>query len=315
MASIGQVVFPTLAQLRQVSYCQSASLVQVDGGPPTYDDPDRGVSFLTSAAIALAITLPSAKEQNLHPADLDIAQRVPPITETSCDLLASRDFSGLTITRRNDVPVFGPNDALTLVDWIGTGGVPTANGAGQFTVMGAGTLGLTIPSSYEQRLTEVPLLTAPEGPPGVYWYRRADHYWPAWGNKEGCYTWLGWERMDIPLTAPSACTLTLTITYYTYVFSDNHLTDSTRVTTFGFTATPHTATYTLAVVAGAQTLHVTLVAPNEGTYPLFERVGSMVLSGFANGAWVIGEPTLVQSDPAQAILKTFEGVDPTETPY
>ena len=100
--------------------------------------------------------------------------------------------------------------------------------------------------------------------------------------------------------------LTFTLTYRTYVHTDNHLSDATRTTTYSYAVTQSTAVYTVPVASGAQTLAVTLIAPNDGDYPILERVVSIAISGFDNGAWVIGEPKLAQAANPTIVLKTFE---------
>ena len=313
----------------------------------------------------------SIEDLFLHPADTAITLRCPTVASTTCDLSATFDWPGLTVTRRNNLGVYGPGPALTNEDWVGSGGVTTAGAGGNFTVSGAGSLTLALPNEYEQRLSDLVNTASwadatsyevgdkvrgtsagiyrctsahtsaeatqqttgedwetvwethvPAGPPTIYWYRRADVWYPTWPTREARYCWLGWERLAVPITAPSACTLTVTVHWKTYTFTDNHVTGAKRIYNddpdwgevgpqFGYEATAHSASWSVSVAAGAQTVHLTLVAPTGGEtgYPKFEVVTSVVISGFANGAWVIGEPTLVQQGEGfyKRVLKTMEG--------
>lgn len=297
-------MYPQVQELRDLGvWTQVAGLVTgLD-----YRDPDDSYDLLSGASRSFSITQTSARELGLRDDDLTIELQVPPIYSPSC--YADTDWPGVSIARRNNVGIYGPADALAHDDWIGSGGVPTADASGNFVVTGAGALTLTIPSDYEGRLDKVALETAPEGPPLIYTTRKANHYYPAEPFNEGAYCWLGWEQVDIPITAPGTDTLTLTLVWREYgSIADNHLSDSTRTTTFSYSHAERTATFSVPVVAGAQTVSVMLLSPDP--YPLYERVVSMALSGFDNGAWMIGEPLLVQSSvTAQTVLKTFEGYE------
>ncbi len=294
---IGETVYPTVAQLRAVGvWVQTSGLVS----GMEFRDPDDSHDLVSGASRSFSITESSAQEQLLDDTDLNIVLRVPPVNATTC--YADTDWLGVYIMRRDNVGIYGPADALAHDDWTGSGGVPTASGAGAFTVTGDGDLTLTIPSGYRDRLDRVPLGTAPAGPPTIYMYHKAD-VWPG-EPAEGAYDWRGFEQLNIPITAPEADTLTLLITYWTYVHNDNHLTDATRTTTYSYVATEHTQSFSLSVASGAQTIAVPIIAVDP--YPVYEHVMSMALSGFANGAWVIGEPALPKAAVAQSLLKTFE---------
>lgn len=315
MADIGDKVYPTLAQLRQVAYVQSAGLVTVDGGSPDYDNPDRGVTFLTSYSLYFDVTEESAIRLGMHNIDRYMAQRIPGVDATSCDEDGKIDYPALLVTLRNRIGLYGPTDALDHTSWVGANGVSSPDSGGDFTVSGNGSLTLTLACNYDVRLGLVASGSAPEGPPYVYMRRRANIYYASEAVDESPYCWLGWGRVLLVLTAPSACTIDVEVRYRTYTFSDNHLSDSTRTTEFSFVATEHTATYSVAIASGSNENPVVLVLPDEAGYPLLERVVSIKLSGLADGSWTVGEPLLANDDEGldaqstRLILKTFEGLE------
>jgi len=248
----------------------------------------------------------SAKELGLRVDDNFINIRVPPIDRTGCD--SDVDFLGLAISRRDNVGVFGPDDALNHTSWVPTGGVVRPNVAGAFAVTADGSLTLTLPSSYADRMNRVPLQTAPEGIPLVMLTRKANFYYPEDGVNEAVTCFLGWQNLEIPIIAPEATALTLITVHRHYsTNNDNHLTDSTRQTEFSYDYVETTLTHPVTVSAGTQTVIVQLVATVG--HPLMDRVVSMQLSGFSNGSWVIGEPRLAKADPGRIILKAFEGYE------
>ena len=260
---------------------------------------------------------------------------MPPVSRTTADASADADFNALTVARAASAGIYGPGDpqAHDHTDWVGSGGVPAPDASGNFVITAAGSLVLTLASSYDQRLAEIVPMTAPAGAPTGYWYRRANLYYPAWGDNEARYCWLGWERLLLPLAPPVPCTLTVSITYRQYTFSDNHLSDSTRQTDFGSSYVEQTVTYSLPVEpldhpfgwSGTDDWPVTLIAPLEGDYPLLERVVSIEVAfpaeAVSGTAWRLAEPRLARASAGESPqatrlnVKTFEGVDPTTTPY
>jgi hypothetical protein len=301
-------VYPTCEELRALgTWVQIAGLVT----GMNYRDPDDQYDLLGSATMALAITAESARELPILDHDLSVELRVPGVDNTSCGSGATVDYAMVSLAHRNNVGVYGPTPAHDHTDWTGTGGVTAPDVDGDFSVTGAGALTLLPASDYDGRLGRVPGMTAPEGAPMVYWYRRADHYYPEDGDPEAVYCWLGWAWLSIPLTAPEACTLTLTVVGRQYTHSDTHLSDSTRQEDYEFSTTDTTYTYSVDVEAGAQDALVNLIGPEQDEHPIFERVVSVALSGFAAGDWTIGEPTLaLQAGTANhCAVKSFEGYE------
>jgi len=311
VADPGDTVYPTCEELRALgTWVQIAGLVT----GMSYRDPDDQYDLLSSATMALAITAESARELPILDHDLSVELRVPGVDNTSCGSGATVDYAMVSLAHRNNVGVYGPTPAHDHTDWTGSGGAATPDGAGDFTVAGGGgtpTLTLLPASDYDDRLGRVPGMTAPEGAPMVYWYRKADHYYPADGDPEAVYCWLGWAWLSIPLTAPEACTLTLTVVGRQYTHSDTHVSDSTRQEDYEVSTADTTYTYSVDVEAGAQTALVNLIGPAQDEHPIYERVVSIALSGFVAGDWTIGEPTLaLQAGTANHCeVKAFEGYE------
>jgi hypothetical protein len=321
MASPGDTVYPTAAQLRSIgTYCQSAGLVLVDGHAPDYDDPDREIPFLASADISMTITDESAYELGLTVKDHTMEIRVPGVDQTKVDDDAVLDWAGLNLIVQRNLGIYGPDDAHTHADWVGSGNVSFVNGNGLFTVSGKGALTLTLACDYDTRQSAVPLYLAPAGPPACYIYRKANVHYPEYGVNEARYCWLGYEALGIPLVAPGETTLVVTVVYREYpAVSDNHLTDSTRTTEFTNVGETHAVTYNLQVAAGTAVNCLCLITPTEGDYPLLERVVSISIAFAADdaGDWFIGEPLLAPDEyvqPTQERIKTFEGVPASESP-
>lgn len=305
----GDTVYPTITELRAAGplLCNGASLIS----GLTIDDPDYAYDLHGSAVFSLSILAASARAEAILDTDLTLEQRIPGVDNSTCDTGATIDYDMLSFSHRNGVGVYGPTPAHDHTDWTGTGGVATPDGAGDFAVTGAGALTLLPASDYDDRLARVPGMTAPEGVPMVYWYRRADTYYPADGDPEAVYCWLGWAWLSIPLTAADACELTLTVSGRRYTHTDTHLSDSTRQEDYEVATTDTDYTYVFAVAAGAQTVLLNLIGPAEDVHPILERVTSIALSGFASGDWTIGEPTLVLKAGANAhcSVKNFEGYE------
>jgi len=300
-AVLGDVVYPTVNQLRAVgTWVQTAGLVS----GLTYRTAADQYDLHSGASWTLAITEASAREEPVRDDDLNIVQRVPPISATSCH--ADCDFHGVYLERRDDVGIYGPNDALSHPSWAPTGGVTRPNSDGYFVVIADGSLTLTIPCDFEGRMDDVPLGLAPEGCPVIYLTRKANYYYPERPFNEGVYSWLGWQNLEIPITAPAAGVLQLTLPFRWYsTLNDNHRSDASRTTEFSYDFESGTVTRSIMVDAGAQTVIVQIMARDP--YPLLERVVSMCLSGFGAGEWIIGEPVLAKADTGRVILKTHEG--------
>jgi hypothetical protein len=306
----GDTVYPTVTQLR------AAGAVVINGASCitglTLDDADYGYDLHGSGTIALSILEASARTNCICDDDLTMELRVPGVDNTACDSGATRDYAMVSFAHRDDVGLYGPTPAQDHTDWTGTGGAATPDAGGDFAVTGGAdtpTLTLLPASSYDDRLARIPLMTAPEAAPYGYWHRRADHYYPADGDPEAVYCWLWWSWLSIPLTAPEACTLTLTVTGRRYIHADTHVTGSTRQTDYEYATTDTVYTYSVAVAAGAQDALVQLMGPAEDEHPEYERVTSIALSGMVAGDWTIGEPTLVLQAGANnhCMAKTFEG--------
>jgi len=228
-----------------------------------------------------------------------------------------------SLTHRTNVGLYGPNDALTPGDWLGTDGVTNADVNGEFTVSDAGTLYIDLPSNYESRLDVIPdqnFPTGMPGAPGMYWYHRAD----VWAEYDGQPDQSGGTWSEPPeavycgrgfpclkLTFPTAAAddeLTVTLAVRTYTHSDNHLSDSTRQTTYSYSVSEATYTYSCQLSDG--TGYVYLAVPAETFDPDLEVVTRLTISGFSNGNWRIGEPEWCE-DPNEDIthhhaVKFFE---------
>lgn len=324
MANWGDSILLTVDEIRSIGeYVQPPAIT----GLP-YTDEDFNGNYLHAGSAVGPFTLneASAKEHGLVATDLAMCLRVPPVNADTC--YADCDWRGVNCEHRNNVGIYGPHPAHTHESWVGSGGAAAPDAAGAFAVSAAGTpaLDLALNSWYETRLADVPNQNFPsgvDGPPLIYWYRKAD-VWSAyygaalpkggtWAHPwEGVYCWLGWAflRLKFPTVAANN-TLTVTVTSRTYTFGDVHVNDSTRQTNFTYMATAHTHTYAVDVTPGTTNYDLCLMTPDENEHPRFERVVSVVISGFEDGDWVIGEPDLIldTSVATHAALKTFEGYE------
>ena len=327
MANYGDTVYPTVAQVRSLgTWVQNYG--RVSGMNFRDSDYNFGDVYTSGTIGPFTITEQSARDTVADYGHLQddgsIELRVSALYVTNC--VSGFDWMGLTLSHRNNVGIYGPEPAHTHADWTGTGGVTTPNGAGAFSSSSAaGTLTLTLSSGYNQRLSDAPQNDFPAGMdsvPHVYWRKRADVYRALNGQAgrttgnpysipaEGVWCWLGWPVLRFTFTAPSACTLTLTVTYHhEYVYTDNHLTDSTRQTEFESSYSEAVRTYRFAVEAGAGTYDVELVAPTEGAHPEFVNVQTLQLTGFAIGAWTLGQPALRLAGDTAPDMKGFEGYE------
>ena len=196
------------------------------------------------------------------------------------------------VTHQSTCGIYGTAHAHT--DWVASGSSVAPDAGGAFTIAAPGdALTLTIASNYADRLqTQVPAETAPEGVPGAYIKRRADVF-AASEDPEGVYCWLGWRYLYVTFTAPSATTVTLTLTYRgPGTYNDNHLSDSTRQTEFTYTpGTQTTHTVEVTVPSGAQAACFDL-RPDVALH----QVETIELAFGAAGAWTLAEPTIKLDD-------------------
>ena len=214
-----------------------------------------------------------------------------------------------TLVHRNGVGVYGPGPALANTSWVGDG-VTTPDSAGYCTVERAGgTLRLDIPSNYIARQGKVGG-TGQIAVPTAYTNRQADSQLgngsPAEGY-EGVYDWRGWGYLRQGFNTPAACTITVAIEYRDdEVFTDNHLSDSTRQTEYEYSAgdTRTFTTYTPVSSGTNRTAMFDLCNPGH----CFALVSRLTLTFDTVGAYKIGEPTLTldigdtQSTPARAAV-------------
>ena len=197
---------------------------------------------------------------------------------------------------------------------------------GDFTLEGEGTipgaLYLDIPYAYPDLLDEIAGQDLPAGmggSPSVY-RNHATNVWRSFNGAArpggGTFTsnaegrWCAWSQpyLRVDLDGPSACTLAFTLDGYTFVHSDNHLTDSTRQTTYSYVATPFSYQYELAYDPDEDYNYVCLTLPTGTFDPDLELVGRVTISGFSDGDWTVREPywspdTLSTVAP---VLKCFE---------
>ena len=346
MASSGDKVYPTPAQLRSVG-----KWVQVEGlvAGLDYDEGYDANELVTSSTIALSITEESAQEVGHAVEDLSIELQVPTVNS---DLFGTvhHTFAGLNIAHRVDVSIYGPHPALTHADWVGAGGASTPNANGEFTVIASGTptLTLTIPNNFEQIQADAPLEDFPVGGPVVplsYWYHKAD-IWadsygaakpsgPAWdATWEGVYCWRGWPWLAMRLQVPEESQLRLYLSGYRLAsVTDNHYAGVDWVTgenrQNGFSCTwaswqsfclPHIITYDdngnpaltqsdAVPKSDDVTVYWRVPLTSEGVDIDPEVVTTVVLTGMADGAWqFLDDPKLVLDPTAEThcVIKVFE---------
>ncbi len=240
-----------------------------------------------------------------------------PINKTSRD--ASPFDDGIaSLAHRDNVGLYGDTDVLGPTDWAASAGTTAPGVGGDFVVTAAGaTLTLTPVSNYFDRLqVQVPAETAPQGVPGAYITRRHNAYIAPWATNpetpETPYCGLGWRYMEVPADVPAACDLTCTVAYYgDESHSDNHLSDSTRQTSYVYTpGDVSSLSRTVSLEAGAGQVVLFDLSSDK---PL-RIIKSVRLTFGAAGDWAIGEPELVL-DPGDgdreavtphSYVKTFE---------
>jgi len=325
-ASPGDKVYPTVKQLRDLgSYIDPPTVTGLD-----YRDPDDSYRLLTSNVLSFGLTEESVEHYvatyGHETDDLTIELRVPGLDATTCD--ANPDWDGgINISHPTARGVYGPEPALDHTDWSGSGGVSSPNAGGDFTVTGNGSLTLTFPSNYGSRLDAVPDENFPDGMPGIpdiAFYHRADKWREydgeadqsggTWSEPaEARYCGRGWPCLRLPFPEGADSTLTVTLTYLTHSYTDNHHTDSTRQTECVHTSQQHTATYSVDYRSADGEVYVYLAAPEEGGEPDLEQVTQIAISGFVNGTWRLEEPGWAL-DPSEditthTVVKAFEGPD------
>lgn len=285
----------TLAEWRAFSRSQSTGIYSWES-----DDPDL------LAAVAFYIDLESAREHRLEGFQGEgIETSVVGFDHDGTLVIcgwplskASRDCSPFvsdiaSVDHMWYAAVYG--DALAHTDWLPDAGTTAPDADGNFSVTAAGgSLTLEIPNNYEDRLrVQVPAQTAPDGVPEAYITRRSGFYAEPWPDNpeppEGVYCWLGWAYLYLDLTAPGATTVKVLITYYDAdSHSDNHLSDASRQTTYGYTTGDLTAhEYETPIGAGSQSVCIDLAVQRP-----MRVVKSIKLTFGAVGAWKLGWPLL-----------------------
>ena len=328
-ASPGDKVYPTIQQLRDVGqYADPANVTGMD-----HRDPDDQYGFLTSRSGWPGTLTKESVEHYVSqyghdPEDLRIPVLVAGVNAT--DLSATPEYAGLlTITHAGSVGIYGPtgDKAHDVEDWVGSGGCTSPNGAGEFTSDGSAgaKLTLALASNYEARLERVPEEVFPTGMPGVpdmYNYRRAglwrafdgelDQDGEVWSEPaEACYCADGFSALTLPLTGPSACTLTVALTVTTFAHHDtSRHPGSKRQIDYSFTPSSRTLTYEVEYDPVEGIAQVLLAVPEETTNPELTVVESIEISGFAAGAWQwTAEPTWARDGESSETpeIKLWEG--------
>lgn len=232
---------------------------------------------------------------------------------TAADRKSSPYVTLASIEHNDYAGIHGPQQAISLDDYVGTGGVGSPDVNGNFTVSGAGSVYVDLPSNFETRLAAVTAQNFPEGmggAPGIYWYHRADLYAAfdgepgaqsgTWSEPaEACYCGWGWAclRLEFP-TCPADALLTVTLTGKTFTHSDNHYTGSIRQEEYQYSSTEFAHTYSCQLVSGVG--YVYLAVPNGDVDPDLEVVERITISGFGNGSWQIAEPRWCE-DPTEGV--------------
>lgn len=121
-----------------------------------------------------------------------------------------------------------------------------------------------------------------------HWTTKRDYYPDSPG--QDVWSWGQYAWLEIGLTAPSAGTLTMTVTGAHLNVSNAY---STQPGLFSATAPGFTATYSVPVVAGANTVRVDLLFPNEGGPFYYGRVDTVTFSGMASGVYTLSTFRLV----------------------
>ena len=318
MASAGDTVYPTVAELAGLGTWVSQSITGLDF-PAGYKH-----QLLSSGSLSLSITEASAKAAGHAIEDLSIEIQAPPVSATDCK--STFTFAGLDLSHRNNVGLYGPHPAHTHTDWVGSDGAGNPDSGGAFTVTGGpGTIALELDSGFATRLGQAAEQDFPAGMPGIpqlYWHHKAD-LWHEYDGEPGVtsgdpyscppeavYCWRGWGWLLTRLDVPEDCTVTLTVTGKSYSFSDPHCTGSARQTDFEYTGTAFSHTYSQAVTAGDQYVYWCVANPTTEALVDLEVVETVTLSGLAAGNWTLYEPKLVL-DPSEAVtehavIKAFE---------
>jgi hypothetical protein len=319
MADWGDSILLTVEEVRSIGeYATPPSISGLD-----YTDTDYQSALHAGGSLAFTIDPDSARAHGHDPNDLTIILRVPGIDQYSCDAQAVFGFDGLLFAFAGEVGIYGPEPALTHDDWVGASGATSPSAGGAFAVSAEGaTLTLTLPCNYGTLCDDIPnqnLPTGMSGCPQVTYYHRAD-VWRSYdgqlgqdGNPysippEARWCWRGYPCLKLPLTAPAAGLLTVTLECKRHTHTDNHKSDSTRQEDYEHDEVAQTNTYTVWVPAGTHDCYVYLDLAQERRDPDLEQVVSVQLSGMQLGAWSLGEPTLAV-DPihSKAVLKVFEG--------
>ena len=317
MADWGDSILLTVEEIRSIGqYATPPGITGLD-----YEDTDYENLLHAGGALSFSIDATSAEDEGHDPDDLRIILRVPGIDQTTCDLDSEVDWTGLNFAHAERVGIYGPEPALAHDDWVGSTGATSPNASGEFTVSTASAaLTLAIPSGYGTRLGEIAAQNFPTGMPGLpemAYYHRADVYREYDGElgqdgqpysvpAEGVYCWRGFSYLDVPLTGCSGQTMTLRVTIRQHTVTDTHLSDSTRQDDCEHSSSEIIRTVT--AVAGAASVVFCLALSAQESDPDYEEVTEIVLSGFATGDLVIGEPELTADETAGIVLvKVFEG--------
>lgn len=317
MADWGDSILLTVEEIRALGqYATPPSITGLD-----YTDTDYQHLLHAGGALSFSLDEGSAEDEGHDPEDLRIILRVPGIDQETCDLDAEVDWPGLNFAHAERVGIYGPEPALAHDDWVGSSGATSPTSAGEFTVSGASAaLTLAIPSGYGSRLDEIPAQNFPTGMPGLPemgYYHRAD-VWREYdgelgqdGNPysvpaEGVYCWRGFSYLEVPLSGCNGQAMTLSITARQHSITDNHLSDSTRQEDAEHSYSE--IVRTVRAVAGSTSVVFPLALTDQESDPDYEEVTEIVLSGFATGDLVIGEPELTADETAGTVLvKVFEG--------
>jgi hypothetical protein len=319
MADWGDSILLTVEEIRALGqYATPPSITGLD-----YTDTDYQHLLHAGGALSFSLDEGSAEDEGHDPEDLRIILRVPGIDQETCDLDAEVDWPGLNFAHAERVGIYGPEPALAHDDWVGSSGATSPTSAGEFTVSGASAaLTLAIPSGYGSRLDAIPAQNFPTGMPGLPemgYYHRAD-VWREYdgelgqdGNPysvpaEGVYCWRGFSYLEVPLSGCNGQAMTLSITARQHSITDNHLSDSTRQEDAEHSYSE--IVRTVRAVAGSTSVVFPLALADQESDPDYEEVTEIVLSGFATGDLVIGEPELTADETAGTVLvKVFEGKD------
>lgn len=231
-------------------------------------------------------TWAAAQDPALSSDDLQIPLRCcPPLMDCS----ARSEYQPVILTPAASVNVHRP-DSIRPSDWI------TSDGAKITVAEGANSVFTVISTGAHVTRTFVESWRAALG--NNENYRHVKHA----ASADDIWFWALYRYLRLTINAASAGTLTLEIDYVDLEVDDNHET----IRSVSYTEHAQTASYSVAVAAGANTVDIDLCFPSGGGPIYVSRVDELRLSGFAVGTYTLSALSLVAT--ADFYLKYAVGV-------